>query len=590
MGDIFMVRAIIIGLVLAFSAVTWGQIPAPIVLKQNQEISFSGNVGDSVQCSGKTYDKHNFNITIVQEPCNCDGGFSSRIYSDGLFVGACKTEPKISKEKDPQGFINLPFLENLSDKEVIKLFSNSLVGSCQMMGNEIFVVKGYEKKDALKSVWSSFLAQNSDELHEKESSEVVIAKSLREIVKLKLCGVYSEELLKKKMKDQNRILGQNDLAFNYFIAQGKNGEELAEMQFPVSKLRKRFNFTAADFKGFKYNAYQLKAGGFTAQELKDAKYSLSDLASAGFDAKKELKPIFTISEFKSAGYNAYNLKNLDFSAAEVKASGFTLSDLASGGFDAKSELKPLYSIADFKSAGYNAYNLKNIEYSAKELKASGLFTLSDLASAGFDAKTELKPIFKIADFKSAGYSAYNLKNLEYSAKELKASGSSLSDLASAGFEAKVDLKPIFTIEDFKLAGYSAYNLKNLDYTATQMKASGYSLSDLVSAGYDAKSELKPIFTIHEFKSAGYSAYNLKNLDYSAAELKKASFKLADLANAGFDVKDELKSQFPVSDFKSAGYSAYNMKNFGFAAKELLSGGYTISEVNSAGYSDEEILK
>jgi hypothetical protein len=515
----------------------FGQVPAPIILKPDQEISYSGNLGDSVKCGRKTYDTHNFNITVVQESCDCEGGFTSKIYADGLIAGVCKEQVEIERVKDPAGFIDLAFLDNLKDKEILTL-GRLQIGTCQLENNSVVLKKGYERVDALKNIFRSYKVQIAEELKKEEDSEEVVAKAFRQIVKDKLCGTFNEEEIEKKKKELDLMLGQNDLAFEYFVALGKTGEDLAKMRYPVKRLKAQFNFTTEDFKGFGYNAYELRIGGFSAKSLKDARFGISDLVNAGFNAKTELKPLFLISEFKRAGYNAYNLRLLDYTALEIRDAGFGISDLV---------------------------------------------------NAGFDAKTNLKPIFTIQQFKSAGYNAYNLRLLDYTSEQIKNVGYGISDLVNAGFSAKDDLKKIFTIQEFKTAGYNAYNLRLLAYTAPEIKKVGYGISDLVNAGFDTKREIKPIFTIQEFKTAGYNAYNLRLLDYSALEIKNAGFKISDLVNAGFDARWDLKPIFSIAEFKNGGYSAYNMKNLGYMARELLNAGYSISELKNAGYTDSEIL-
>lgn len=332
---------------------------------------------------------------------------------------------------------------------------------------------------------------------------------------LTVVGFGSAELYKAKYPLSELLYNQDvselkSLAtIKEFISAGAGITVLKRVGFDEVKDLKPF-FTITEFKeAFSvYNDYYaaprtLKRLGFTAKEIKDVNYGVSVLKEIGFDEIQDIKPLFTIQELKEA-YSAYNdysaapkaLKRLGFTSKEIKNLNYSVSILKEIGFDEIKDIKPLFTIQELKEA-YSVYNdyyaapkaLKRLGYSAKEIKDVN-FGVTVLKEIGFEEIKDIKPLFTIQELKEA-YSVYNdynaapkaLKRLGYSAKEIKNLNYSISTLKEIGFDEIKDIKPLFTIQELK-EGYSIYN----DYSAAPkaLKRLGFSTEEIKSLGYSAE--------------------------------------------------------------------------------------------------------
>lgn len=535
-------------LVIAFLGKAYAQVPPQVVLTPGQELFFSGNFGDQVRCDGNTFKRAAFHIQVVKEICSrCEGGFSYKVYEDGVLKGTCPEEPQTPPKDRLETFINFPMLNNLTDAEVVKLAGQQQLGTCQFrfdqsakkISIQVNSTRGEWSNDnnnaankAVNDLLSSIHAQNTRELNADKFSDKVRAKTIKDALDQDVCGSFSDELIAENLVKQNKILGQNDVGFDYFVAQGKTGEDMLKMSYPVRKIRDQFHLAAADFKRYGVSTWDMRNGGFTPAELKEGNYSLSAIMGGGYDIRRDLKPIFSASEFKAINTSAWDMRNYGFNSAELHSAGYTLSQMMGGGFDVKNDLKREYPIADFKSLNTSAWDMRNYGYSVGELKNAG-YTLSQIMGGGFDVRRDIKPLYEIRDFRGLNVSYWDLRSsYGYSARELRDSGARLNELMGAGFDVRNDLKSLYSVSDFKSISTSAWDMRNYGFTVADLK-NEYTLSQIMGGGFDVRSQIKPNYSANDFKNIGTSAWDMRNYGFSARELFTAGYSKDQLRGGGY---------------------------------------------------------
>lgn len=196
--------------------------------------------------------------------------------------------------------------------------------------------------------------------------------------------------------------------------------------------------------------------GFTAPELKAQGVGIQDLQSAGYNIKTEIQPLFSLTEFMAVKdwnnnrvySNTFLRQTLNYTARDLKDKGVGIQDLQSAGYDMKNEIKPLFTLQNFidlkdwnNNRLYpNSFLRQTLGYSASELRDRNI-GIQDLQSAGYDMRSEIKPLFSVQNFiavkdwnNNRVYSNSALRStLQFSATEMRNAGLGLQELFSAGY-------------------------------------------------------------------------------------------------------------------------------------------------------------
>ena len=259
-------------------------------------------------------------------------------------------------------------------------------------------------------------------------------------------------------------------------------------------------------------------------------------------------------------------------------------------------------------AGYSVTDLKSLKYNAKTLKAAN-FSVDDLLSAGWRPMT-LRDVFTVDEFITAKEQpdlkklGIKIKDLSgYTFKNIKAAGFNLSDMVSQGL---YTLQMIFdnykvTVEDCKKEGVSARHFKTFKTTVAELKAGGYSADDLKEAEYPLSQLKEAGYSCEELKKAKYTLYDLSH-EFNIDDLKTGGFTLAEVVNSkAFDwseicdsfkfeeVKDfvDKSSNVNLHDLKDVGYKVaqflameVSLKPLGFSADEFKEAGLTIRDLQT----------
>ena len=209
--------------------------------------------------------------------------------------------------------------------------------------------------------------------------------------------------------------------------------------------------------------------------------------------------------------------------------------------------------------------LRENGYTLKELIT--VCTCPELKEAGFSASNMKAVDFNIEKLRRCGFSACEVRGAEFSAKQMALAGFTQGELKGAGFpskeiEAANGLPEGVTMDDIRKAGCVPEELAKL-------RKKGVSAAQIVRmSGCDAAA----------LKAAGFTAKELKDAGFSAADLRAAGFSAAELKDAGFSAKQ----------LKDAGFSAAELKAAGFTAKELKDAGYSAEELKAAGFKGNDL--
>jgi biotin operon repressor len=303
------------------------------------------------------------------------------------------------------------------------------------------------------------------------------------------------------------------------------GFDLARDLKPIFTLRE-FMAVRDSYNSRVYGNDVLRTVGFTAAELKGGGVGIQDLQRAGYNLRNDLKPLFSLQEFMAVrdSYNSRVYSNsalretLGYSAEELKGQGVGIQDLERAGYT-MAQIRPLFTLQQFMDVkdSYNTrvytneYLRRNLGFTARELKERGV-GIRDLEIAGYNLKNDLTPLFTLEQFmavrdsyNSRVYSNAALKDLGYTATQLKGAGLGIQDLQRAGFDMNRDIRPLFTVQNF-VAVRDSYNsrvykndyLRGLGFTASDLKGAGVGIQDLQSAGFNLKNDIKPLYSIQDF--------------------------------------------------------------------------------------------
>jgi hypothetical protein len=121
---------------------------------------------------------------------------------------------------------------------------------------------------------------------------------------------------------------------------------------------------------------------------------------------------------------------------------------------------PLFSLEELAKAGFTAEELKEAGFDLPRLKEVG-FTFKQLKEAGFDASAFKSGGCNLIELKAAGFTAEELRDAGFDFASLKASGFHPAALRVAGFDAPT----------FKTNGCSLAEMKGAGFTAKELALS-----------------------------------------------------------------------------------------------------------------------
>eukprot|EP00935_MAST-01C_sp_MAST-1C-sp1_P001100 g1100.t1 len=186
--------------------------------------------------------------------------------------------------------------------------------------------------------------------------------------------------------------------------------EMREADFPASAIKAELISDSAS---------EFRAAGFGAKELKEElRFSANELHEAGYSANCLVEAGFPPRLVEAGMCNSEKLADA--------ATAFSVDELAEAGFATSKLRKAGYSVGDLRAAGLSATDIRDAAGTIHELREAG-YLVSDMLAAMYSVH-ELKAIGVSARemMTDAGYTAFELRNLGYSAIDLAFSSRSFS--------------------------------------------------------------------------------------------------------------------------------------------------------------------
>ena len=388
--------------------------------------------------------------------------------------------------------------------------------------------------------------------------------------------------------------------------------ELREAGFSASELRQAgkpgggpltfSDLWAAGFReGFKtalFSVFECSSPPPPPPPAPPIKLSLKELRVAGFSAADvmQLLPPPTAGALVAAGFEAEALKSGDFSASDLHASGVSVRVALEAGFSV-AELLAAYLPKELHDGGVGPQELqdaldprhpghlglprlKELGFSAFELRSAGA-DLADLRRAKFtarelrDAGATLEELLRVAHFSGAEV-----------CRAGKDFGDSLAELWAAG--ARAGFADVFDAADF--ADETTAGFGNRVEAAEAFRVAGYGVADARKASG---------FTVAELKQAGYELVDVLGASTPLKECRDAGFDLDDFrrgAHANHPLVSNLRCKaagFTAKDFAEGGDSWANCRAggadpCGFAPEDFLADGVTLKQCREFGMSVAEL--
>jgi len=291
---------------------------------------------------------------------------------------------------------------------------------------------------------------------------------------------------------------------------------------------KKLGYTAKELKDVGIDAYQLQLADYDVKNEINPIFSLKEL-------RKQTK--LSAENYKELGYSAKELRKTGFSMNDLYKAGFFSSRQDLEALVRLKDVAPRAAMASDNQDFLGVFVLKKLGYTAKELKDVGIDAYQ-LQLADYDVKNEINPIFTLKELKKQTFlSVLDYKYLGYSAKELKGVSVGINALYDAGYiksrqdlEALASLKEVAPQRGDKAGIVGVYILKNLGYTAKELKDVGINAYQLQLAGFDSKNDLKPIFTLKELKKQTFlKVRDLLKMGFTVEEIKAAGYTKEEIA-------------------------------------------------------------
>ncbi len=225
-----------------------------------------------------------------------------------------------------------------------------------------------------------------------------------------------------------------------------------------------------------------------------------------------------------------------------------------------SDLKKIYSVQELNEAGCTARQLKEAGFLATELV--DVFTALALKDAGFNAKELREGGFGPRCLKyAAKFSTGELKEGEFTARELRAVMIPLKSLVSAGYDVDQLLRCENQVSVSMLMNVGFRDLKQLKkaHLTVPELAPHFGCRELLLEGYTMM-ELTTGFSVHHLKNIGF---------FTLKQLHDGGLGVEELCN-DFSIR-ELHSLFSILELRK-GISVADLKKDGFSAVELQEGG------------------
>jgi len=427
---------------------------------------------------------------------------------------------------------------------------------------------------------------------------------------------------------------------------------------PIASLVE-LGYTLPDLKLAGFSATEMRRAGHTAREIYDAMFSIEELKDSGHSAVdlvqhgvsvEELAPVYPVRELrlaqvtakelhdqgvslqamKDAGFSLLELRDVGCSASEAKQLGFSPKELAESGYevfspiahmadwpDVKDALRLLRGLrrdnpvtaADFFASGYSQTELNSICSVDKPISIDLLrelgYTAADLRAVGL----------KAGDLLSAGLNSGDMYDEGFTVPELAEGGSSLNELYSHGVPAD-QLQTVFSLRELRVVGVSAKQLAARGTEIQALHEAGYSLSELAASGCTAGQarllgSLPRELAAHGFTVLPVLAWRaewptletlLKELrgttqqaPFTGSELFLSGFaheEIADCCDGGEHISPNKLRQlgYEMRDLRLSGFSPGDLHAAKFSAQDAFLAGFSITELRRGGYQLQEFLK
>jgi len=229
------------------------------------------------------------------------------------------------------------------------------------------------------------------------------------------------------------------------------------------------------------------------------------------------------------------------------------------------------------------------------------YSAKDLMDGGFTAKEVMACGYGVAALREAGFRAIELRQLGFSARELKENGYGAAALKEAGSVVK-ELKELgFPDDELEEAGFSRRAVEAVDGRSTrELKEFGsyegvpYEVAELREYGF-VVADLRGVYTIKDMRDQGFDLDELRAGGMpehavlavdgrSVRELRKGQYKAEVLRRIGFPLPELVEGGYTASELKRARYMPEELKQVGFTAGVLRVAGYTAKQLHAARYS------
>ena len=244
--------------------------------------------------------------------------------------------------------------------------------------------------------------------------------------------VGSHELASTSNNDNALIIKDPVAATKTFTDLGLSGAQIVQLGLSPKELVNQGGLDVSAMLQLNVKANTLLIGGKTEIELYNGGYSLCQIASA---SSSDLSGI--------VNDNSLNVTPLDF----LNCANVTVSTLISKSITQQQFLDDISSTSDISNLKISEF--KTAGFSASQLKGSGV-QLIPLLLGGYSSSQLI----------NAGYSVNDLKNISLSASDLKNAGLTIADL-SGDFDIADLLGANFDDSDFTNAGFTVNDTETL---------------------------------------------------------------------------------------------------------------------------------
>lgn len=325
----------------------------------------------------------------------------------------------------------------------------------------------------------------------------------------------------------------------------------------------------------------------TPAVLMCAGYTTAEMYAAGLCASELKEAGFNLAELEAAGCSLAELNEAEFNALDMHAAGHGLSQLKRAGYMA-AEVMALraYSITELRQVGYTAHELKAAACEVEEMHAAG-YTLEELKQIGSSVTELIRVGYEPSDLRQVGFTAAELRAARCGPLELRAAGYALCD--DTEFSVRECKEARYSAVELRVAGHSSLSELIGHFSAFELREAGFALAELAATNFSPEALHAAGYSASEMRREGFEAGDLRLGGFNVAEVRQAGFSTADMRVAGYTVQ-ELRAAGLSSgaQLKAAGFTASELRAAGCSAPHTKAAGYALPELKTAGFTPTEL--